>query len=89
MEGLACIAAEARGGVPMQSDHYMANMGKPGRADQLGLERVDDLAGLKLRPVVAALRITPGSSVGASAGGEPVAPRRRAIVRHTAVAGRA
>jgi hypothetical protein len=73
----------------MQTEHYMANMGKPGRAERLGLERVDDLAGLKLRPVVAALGITTGRSVGASAGGGRVAPRRRATVRHTAVAGRA
>src|SRR5256885_11031353 len=58
----------------MQTEHYMANMGKPGRAERLGLERVDDLAGLKLRPVVAALGIAPGRSVGASAGGERCAP---------------
>jgi len=47
----------------MQTEHYMANMGKPGRAERLGL------VGLERRQVVAALDLAPGRSAGASAGG--------------------
>ena len=53
----------------MQTEHYMSNMGKPGRAEQRGLERVDDLAGREQRQVVAALGLAPGRSAEAGPGG--------------------
>lgn len=56
----------------MQTEHYMANMGKPGRAERfglVGLERVDDPAGPERRQVVATQDPAPGRSAGASRGG--------------------
>jgi len=54
----------------MQTEHYMANMGKPGHAERLsllGFERVDDRAGRKRRRAVAAPGFAPGRSEGAHA----------------------
>ena len=68
----------------MQTEHYMANMGKLGRAERLGfggLERVDDLVGLEQRQVVTALDLAPGRSAKASAGGgrAPVSAASRSV----------
>jgi hypothetical protein len=79
-------------GVLMQTEHYMANMGKPGRAERLsvvGIVRVDDLAGRELRQVNAALGMAPRRSAGASAGGGAAAPRRGGSEPPAALAGNA
>ena len=55
----------------MQTEHYMANMGKLGRAERLGVvgpERVDDVAGIERQQVVPALDQAPGRSTGTGAG---------------------
>jgi len=55
----------------MQTEHYMANMGKHGDAERLGpasLEGADDCADIDRQPVAAALDLaTTGRSAGTSA----------------------
>jgi hypothetical protein len=53
----------------MQTDHYMANMGKPGRAERLGLadlERVDEVQSRDLET-----RATSTTATGGTAGSLP------------------
>jgi hypothetical protein len=64
----------------MQTNHYMANMGNLGRAERLGLmglERVDDLAGLEQRQVVADLDLATGRSAEADRAQSGLCPVRR------------
>jgi len=61
MQGPAPEPTEARG-VLMQTEHYMANMGQPERAERPGPERVDEVAGLERQQVAAALDLAAGRS---------------------------
>lgn len=52
----------------MQTEHYMANMGRLTRADQPDAERVGALAGPERQPVVAAPHLPTGRSTTARSG---------------------
>ena len=59
----------------MQTDHYMANMDKPGRADRLGPERVPDGAAPDRAPgrtVRSSAAAAGAPSPDPTAGGPPV-----------------
>lgn len=55
----------------MQTEHYMANMGQSERAEQPGLERVDELAGLERQQVAAPLDLASGRSALVRSGDAP------------------
>jgi hypothetical protein len=73
----------------MQTEHYMANMGKPGRVERLGPVGIESVDDSRPRQVDVALDMALRQSAGASAGGRAAAPRRRRTARHTTLAGRA